>query len=464
MKRIYEDVLRKIPDYKEFLTVEELDESSKKLHEQYSDIVDLYEIGHTGNNHPLYCLKIGCGSKNALMFGCPHPNEPIGTMMLEFFTRELAENKELRDELDYTWYIVKSWDADGTKLNEKWFKEPYTLYNYSRNFFRPAGHKQVDWTFPIEYKNLYFKDTLPETEAMMGLIDDIKPKFIYSLHNAGFGGVYWYISKNIHEIFDDMKNAAKKQGVPLNLGEPESHSCVAFDSAIYQEMGVRQAYDYLERYGVANPEKIIKSGSCSAEYAKDRYDSFTLLTELPYFYDERINNLSLSNITRKEAVLIGLKHDEEFDSFIKTSLNFMKNYVDENNPFKLALESFSNNSESKEATIKMIDSNLDYSRIATVAEKFDNLVIKKFYKMLSCGMLVRLAETELENMDKAAENNLEKRKVLEEAFKSSEKELKLLSNKLEEELNYEVVPIRKLVNIQLECGLLVADYLNQNKV
>ena len=39
----------------------------------------------------------------------PHPNEPIGAMMLEYFTRELAENKELREKLDYTWYIVKSW-------------------------------------------------------------------------------------------------------------------------------------------------------------------------------------------------------------------------------------------------------------------------------------------------------------------------------------------------------------------
>lgn len=106
-------------------------------------------------------------------------------MMLEYFTRALAENKALRDELDYTWYIVKAWDYDGLMLNEKWLKGPYTLYNYSRNFFRPAGFKQVDWTFPIDYKDLHFHEPIPETQAMMKLIDEIRPEFIYSLHNAG---------------------------------------------------------------------------------------------------------------------------------------------------------------------------------------------------------------------------------------------------------------------------------------
>ena len=150
MKSIYQKLLSGIPDYKEFLTVDEMDESSRRLAAEHPDCVELFEMGKTRQGHPLLCLKIGSGSRNALMFGCPHPNEPIGTMMLEYFTKNLAENKELRDELDYTWYIVKAWDADGLRLNEKWLKGPYTLYNYSRNFFRPAGHKQVDWTFPVD--------------------------------------------------------------------------------------------------------------------------------------------------------------------------------------------------------------------------------------------------------------------------------------------------------------------------
>lgn len=462
MKRVFEDVINRIPDYKVFLTVDEMDANSKKLAEEYPDVVTLFEMGRTRNNHPLYCLKIGNGSNNALMFGCPHPNEPIGAMLLEYFSRELAENKELREELDYTWYIVKSWDADGTRLNEKWFKGPFTLYNYARNFFRPAGHQQVDWTFPIDYKNLHFHDTIPETKAMMKLIDEIKPKFIYSLHNAGFGGVYWYITGETPEIYEDMKNAAKKQGIPLNLGEPEAPYCEAFAPAIYKNLGIKQSYDYLEKYGVEHPEKHIKCGTCSSDYAQEVCDAFTLLTELPYFYDKRINDMSEADITRKDAVLESLRFSEETDEFIKEILNNNTKYMEGKNPFKLALEAFTSNNESNEATKKMVNENPDYNRLATVAEKFDNLLVTKFYKMLSLGLLVRANETELENMKKNNENNLEKERALEEGYNKALAKLKELSQYLEENIDYEVVPIKKLISIQLECGLLMADYLQRS--
>ncbi|SHK06130.1 M14 family zinc carboxypeptidase [Paramaledivibacter caminithermalis] len=462
MKKIFEDLINNIPDYKEFLTVDEMDANSKKLAEDFPEAVTIFEMGKTRANHPLYCLKIGNGSKNALMFGCPHPNEPIGTMMLEYFSKELARNKELRDELDYTWYIVKVWDADGTKLNENWFKGPYTLYNYARNFFRPAGHQQVDWTFPIDYKNLHFHDTIPETKAMMKLIDDIKPEFIYSLHNTGFGGVYWYISREAREIYDDMRNAAKKQGVPLNLGEPEAPYCVAFAPAIYQDLGIRQNYDYLEQYGIENPGEVIKVGTCSADYAKDVCDAFTLLTELPYFYDKRINDLSESDISRKDAVLQNLEFSEAADEFIKATLDSVKQYIDESNPFRLALEAFTDSNERNAATRKMVSQNPEFAKKATVAEKFDNLLISKFYKMLSYGLLVRANESELQRMIELNEDNQEKKNALKEAFEKSEERLKKLSIELEEKIDYEVVPIKKLVAIQLECGVLMADYLKQN--
>ena len=69
------------------------------------------------------------------------------------------------------------------------FKGPYTPLNYALNFYRPAGFQQVEWTFPIKYKTLDNNDPIPETKALMKIIEEEKPIFIYSLHNAGFGGV-----------------------------------------------------------------------------------------------------------------------------------------------------------------------------------------------------------------------------------------------------------------------------------
>ncbi|QUO30857.1 hypothetical protein KFE17_07975 [Faecalicatena sp. Marseille-Q4148] len=461
MKAVYRKLLEEIPDYKEFLTVEEMDESSKKLAEQYPECVSVFEIGKTREGRSLNCLKIGEGQHTALMFGCPHPNEPIGTMMLEYFTKSLAEQPELRKELDYTWYVVKAWDADGLKLNEKWLKGPYTLYNYSRNFFRPAGFKQVDWTFPIDYKELHFHDTIPETKAMMKLIDQIHPEFIYSLHNAGFGGVYWYLSKPTPEIYDEMREAANKVDVPLNLGEPEAPYCIEWSPAVYQSLGIRQDYDYMEQYGNVDMANAIKCGTCSADYGKEVCDAFTLLTELPYFYDKRIKDMSESDILRKDVVLEKLEWNEKSNQYITDTLKISQKYMDSENPFLLALLAFSEN-DSGEATKRMIEENPEYHKMATVAEKFDNQLISKFYKLLSYGMLVRANESELDKMRKLGECDKEKESALLKAFAIAEEEHKKLAEQLEKEITYEVVPIRKLVSIQLECGILMAEYLKSH--
>ena len=102
----FTNLINNIPDFKAFMTVDEMDASSKKLAEEYPDIVTCFEAGKSTKGNPIYCLKIGNGPKNALMFGLPHPNEPIGAMMIEYFSRAIAENDELREDLGFTWYMI----------------------------------------------------------------------------------------------------------------------------------------------------------------------------------------------------------------------------------------------------------------------------------------------------------------------------------------------------------------------
>ncbi len=456
MRELIDKIVQKIPDYNQFLTVDELNESTRNLVRANRNLAELFEFGTSRNGEKILGLKIGSGSQNALVFGFPHPNEPIGTMMLEFFTKELVENEELRESLDYTWYIIKTWDIDGARLNEQWFKGPYTIYNYARNFFRPAGHQQVDWTFPINYKSLHFSNTIPETGAMQDLIDRIKPKFIYSLHNAGFGGTYWYISEETKEIYDEMRQASIKQGVPLNLGEPEAPYCKELSPAIYKDLSIKDEYDYLENYGAENIEKIIKVGTCSADYAKTKYGSFTLLTELPYFYDQRILDTSETEITRGECIREAIEKSREYDAYIRDSLARSGKFMSEKNPFKLALEAFTDNEESDEAEIRMTLEDPKFEKPATVAEEFDNRWVRLFYRSLSFGLLVRANETEIQKA-----HSPEAMRILKAEFESAHRRLKELCDLLEENLDYTVIPIRKLVAIQLECGLLTAKYLSK---
>lgn len=456
MKQKFMELLDHIPDYKSFLTPEELDHSSLELAKRFPDVVSVFSIGKTKEGREIYCLKIGEGSKNALMFGCPHPNEPIGTMMLEYFSGKLAEDEALRKDLDYTWYIVKAWDADGLKKNERWLKGPYHIYNYSRYFFRPAGHQQVDWTFPVDYKELHFHKTIPETLAMMDLIDRIKPHFIYSLHNAGFGGVYWYISDELKDLYDDMRAAAKRVNIPLNLGEPEVPWCKELSPAVYQSLGIEQDYDYYEKYGEENIAELINAGNCSESYARERHGSFTLLTELPYFYDARIMDNSEGSKIRRDCILESLDRQKEHEERVKTFLKELGNIVSEDNQYRMALEAFTKNSENK-GTRNMVQKSPEYNRKATVAEEFDSGLMTRFYSLLSLGMVIGMCEYELEHRkQKLTQQEIE---CLNRVMREVEEIHKTEAEYLETHLNYEVVPIRKLVSVQLECGLLVSDYL-----
>lgn len=77
-------------------------------------------------------------------------------------------------------------------------------------------------------------------------------------------------------------------------------------------------------------------------------------------------------------------------------------------------------------------------------------------------MLVRANESELDKMRKLGECDKEKESALLKAFAIAEEEHKKLAEQLEKEITYEVVPIHKLVSIQLECGILMAEYLKSH--
>ena len=152
---IFNEIMEGVPDFKEFMTVDELDNSSQKLAEQFEN-VELVNVGKSISGRPILCLKIGKGKKRALLFAFPHPNEPIGSLTVEFLSRYLAENPEITEELGYTWYLIKAIDPDGAILNEGWFKGKFDPLKYARYYYRPPSHEQIEWTFPIEYNKLSF--------------------------------------------------------------------------------------------------------------------------------------------------------------------------------------------------------------------------------------------------------------------------------------------------------------------
>lgn len=458
----FKKIIEEVPDYTSFLTVDELDKSTYEILKKYPDIIKVKEIGRSREGHPINCIKIGAGSKNALLFGCPHPNEPIGAMMLEYLISVLSENEEFRESMDYTWYIIKCADPDGTKLNEKWFKGPFNVSNYIKNFYRPAGFNQVEWSFPIDYKNLHFDKPLPETQALMKVIEEIKPDFLYSLHNAGFGGVFWYITHDLKEIYSDLIKIAKENNMPLHLGEPEIPACENFADAIYKMVGAEDIYDFYEQFSDIPPEILYNRGTDSSSYANSFKDCICLMNEMPYFYDPRIEDMSESSMSRRDAIMIGLDYSYKHYKFLKEIVDEVDEYFSMDNPFILLVKENIAAAMSAEQAQKNWALQEEFGRKAKISEVFDNTLIRKFYNALTIGLTVRAIQMEIDRL-KGDESISHAQQIaeLEKQLSKASEYLDRTCNELENELNYKVIPIQTLVRMQLYSGLIVMDYISR---
>ena len=282
------EVLGRLPEYAVFATVDELAGQAGQLVERHPGLVELRRVGTSRLGDPLHCLQIGSGSRHALVFAFPHPNEPVGGLTAIALAELLAEDAELRERLDFTWHVIPCIDPDGTRLNEGWFHGPFTRTHYARHFYRPAGNEQVDWTFPLAYKTAYFDAVMPETVALMRLIDEHRPAFVASLHNAESGGVYYYLSHEAPELYPLLQEVPQRLGLKLDLGEPESPNTPQLAPAIFQTISSEAEYDAQEAAGI-EPETF--AGSSSAGYS-GRYGAFYLVPELPYWTDPAADDQS----------------------------------------------------------------------------------------------------------------------------------------------------------------------------
>jgi hypothetical protein len=451
------EVIGSVPNYKEFLTVDELDNSSRKLAEEHEE-VELLNLGSSSLGRPILCLKIGKGKKNALLFAFPHPNEPIGSLTVEFLSGYLSENPEVTKDIGYTWYLIKAIDPDGAILNEGWFKGKFDPFKYAKNYYRPPGHEQIEWTFPIEYKKLVFSNPPPETQALMKLIEEKKPDFMFSLHNAGFCGVYWYVSHDIKEMFQELINFTKEENLPIHRGEPETQYLKELHPAIYQMFGIQEAYDFLEENGVNDPQELIKNGTSSDDYllSKTNGKGFTLVCEMPYFYDKALENDSSSEYNRREKILELFDFFKEIYEFSKLKFMSIKEYCDPSSKFYTSVNDFIENFIKRlEPEIKYARKTDKYEGKATIAQAFDSMIASRYYSSLGLGMLARLCEEAITLHPKA------KKEILN--IKSQvDLRVEQIINEILKKTSFEIIPIQKLVRVQVGSALIAMKHLSKN--
>ena len=64
-EELFRSVIANVPDYREFLTVDELYQSVLRLGERHPDLVTVTTLGHTAAGTPIYECRIGHGRRSA---------------------------------------------------------------------------------------------------------------------------------------------------------------------------------------------------------------------------------------------------------------------------------------------------------------------------------------------------------------------------------------------------------------
>ncbi|HLJ58256.1 MAG TPA: hypothetical protein VKZ50_00820 [bacterium] len=290
----------------------------------------------------------------------------------------------------------------------------------------------------------------------MSALRDTSPDFVYSLHNAGFGGVYYYPSRRLDAAYALLHQIPHELGLVLSLGEPEMPWAVEWAPAVYRIPSVRDAYDYHAQYASGNPVEHIAGGGSSWDYltsfrAPDRLPT-VLITELPYFQSPDISDQTPTTETKGAVILSGVERTRDMLDALSGLLAEVSGEVVQGTRLMRAFSSFvayqSKSIESKRTWAKEAPG---MSQPATVAQRADEFYVKTYYKVLMASMLNRALAAHLQTQRAPAVIDAQQR---------LERWLTTWLSDVESHLCYTAIPTRTLVQAQYGAMLAVMGHID----
>ena len=248
----------------------------------------------------------------------------------------------------------------------------------------------MEWTFPLDYRGVYFDRVLPESLALMRLIDEVRPVLMCSLHNSEVGGVYYYLTRALPSVHALLAEIPAREGLPLDVGEPEMAFIPVLAPAIFQQTTTATAYRFLEEAG-EDPREHIGGGS-SAEYAA-RHGTFSLVCEVPHWTDARAQDTTEIDRTYADVLLAYADAIDDFGAVITGALD-AAGWTCET-PFLRATRSLTRIVVGATGGVRHRAADPASARPATVAEAWTSRAHVHMQRLREGGMLLRALDAEL---------------------------------------------------------------------
>ncbi|NJP50250.1 3-hydroxyacyl-CoA dehydrogenase [Streptomyces sp. SBST2-5] len=245
-------------------TVAELVGSARTLAGQRPELCVLRQVGVSRAGRPLHLLSLGHARRAVLVVAGAHANEPAGGGTLLVLARRVLRQPELRDGM--SWHFLLCADPDGASLHRS--PAPRSLYEYHLGFFRPAGPEQPEWA-----PSLLPPDRLPpETRALTGVIDELRPYLQVSLHGTDLGGSWVQLTRDVPGLAEPFGKSAAELHIPVETSASDAAGWPASGPGVHvlPELGTGPAYPSL-------PD----DARHSTWYHAHRYGGMTAVVEVP---------------------------------------------------------------------------------------------------------------------------------------------------------------------------------------
>ncbi|MDT7845369.1 M14 family zinc carboxypeptidase [Streptomyces justiciae] len=254
-------------------TVTEVIASARALAAHRPALCTLRQVGRSRAGRPLLLLSVGHAERAVLVVAGAHANEPTGGATLLDVAERVVRERELR--ADTSWHFLLCADPDGASLHVT--PAPRSLFDYHRGFFRPAGHEQPEWSPAV-----LPPDRLPpETRALTGVIDELRPYLQVTLHGTDLGGSWVQLTKDIPGLAEPFAKSAAELNIPVETG--------ASDAAGWPASGPGVHVMPSPGAGAAYPS-MPDDARNSTWYHAHRYGGLTAIVEVPMWASDLVDD------------------------------------------------------------------------------------------------------------------------------------------------------------------------------
>jgi len=206
-------------------TVSGVAAAARILSMRHPDLCRMRLAGESRAGRPLWLLSVGHGRRRILVVAGPHPDEQAGGATALWLAEQAVHERRRFAEADVTWDFLLCLDPDGTVLNENGPAGERPPAVHFRHTFRPHAAEQPEWAASLRTP----REELPETIALMAIIDELRPVLQCSLHGTDVGGSWVQLTADIPGLAEPFGKYAAELDVPVQTG--------TFDALFWQGAG-----------------------------------------------------------------------------------------------------------------------------------------------------------------------------------------------------------------------------------